>query len=211
MLFMKTLKSVLFLLGILLSAFSQKGLSNPITDPLRDYLETADVDRDSAVPHPKMLLKLEIDLEGHGKKAVLLSMQGYFDRAAGNIWAVYIPMEGGYKRIDTDGDGLIAFHPSSMYVGWVSEIEHWGLVDYVRGSTWNGGVAVLWLDHGKLLHKGLAIMKWTEDESGSNKTYDKYFGKAKDGVKKASEYPVEELSSVELRKQGYTVREINRP
>lgn len=77
---------------------SAKGL---VADPEQDYVSTPEAVRAELGILPKDdLLRLDLDLDGSGRKAVFLACKGVGSKG-GPIWTAYLPAAGGqYERVD---------------------------------------------------------------------------------------------------------------
>lgn len=175
--------------------------SAPIADPIRDFLETPDPDRDSAASHPKSITKLELDITGEGKKAICLSAYG--DKSFGCYWTIYLPLPGGYKAVRTAADDhLIGFSPDKLFVGYIDEIKARGLLTYSGRIKWGFALDAYWISKGVLLHKTVNTVQ--AEEGGQNSPLlEKYFPDSKKPG--SAVYPVERISLDAIKSRGYSL------
>ena len=90
-----------FIVCLMLLLASGRLLAQTVSNPVQDYLNRENDDRDLLVPNIPDVWKLEIDIDGDGKNEILVSTTGYGDRQ-GNMWTVYLPVSGGYKRQESE-------------------------------------------------------------------------------------------------------------
>ena len=174
--------------------------AEPIHDPIRDFLETPDLDRDIAVPDMKEFSKLELDIVGDGKKVICLSAYG--DRS-GDYWTVYLPVPGGYKAARTTaGDRLIGFSTEKFYVGYIDEIKRRGILTY-RGRIRTGfALEAYWISGNRLLHKEIGVVK-VEEGGKSPPLLEKYFPESRNP--KSPLNPVQRITIDDLKVLGYSI------
>jgi len=139
-------------------------LAGPIADPVQDFLaeERREVN--------DQLLKVEGDLNGDGKKEVMLSLSHMRNGKAGNIWVIYSPSEGGYTKL-TD---LISFREDALYVGYVEQLRAPGLVSYWPGGGGKGSLMAYQVEHARLKATKLGEIEPQGKDAG---IYDRFFGK----------------------------------
>jgi hypothetical protein len=123
------------------------------TDPAQHFLanyETAPGDK---------LLKLQVDIDGDGQEEVLLSLSKSNAYKSGNLWVVYIPVQGGFtdaKQQEADGFtrdyALVGFRPDAYYIGQISEINGRGIAAYIPGGEGKGFLKAITLQ-GDTIHE----------------------------------------------------------
>ncbi|WP_367875125.1 hypothetical protein [Luteolibacter sp. Populi] len=89
---------------LLCASLSGRAVSAPpVMDPEVDYLAYSERPlQEQGGKRSDTLWRLELDLEGSGKKSVFLTYSGFGDRS-GNHWTAYIPRDGA-KGYDRGGD-----------------------------------------------------------------------------------------------------------
>ncbi len=122
-------------------------------DPVQYFLANYE-----AAPGDK-LLKLQVDIDGNGQEEVLLSLSKSNAYKSGNLWVVYIPVQGGYTDAkQQEGDGsirdyaLVGFRPDAYYIGQISEINGQGIAAYIPGGEGKGFLKAITLQ-GDTIHE----------------------------------------------------------
>ena len=177
-----------------------------ITDPLRYFLASTDDERDSMTPDPKVVMKMDVDINGDGRKVVFLSTYG--DRS-GCYWTVYIPINDGYKEIRGTGKSgkLIWFNPNKLHVGFIDEIKSRGLATYSGTIREGFTVRVYWIAKEVLFEKEIGAVKVEEGEE-KPPLLKKYFPDTE--TEKPTSYSLETLSVDDLKSKGYIIHTLNR-
>ena len=116
------------------------GQNTVVSNPELDYISSKQFP-DGLIPRTNKVCRLDLHLYGDNKPAIFLSFSDFKDRS-GNIWTVYVPVKGGYERIDYTSSGdLIQFRPDGFYsAGQNREYRKGGL--YVLYPGRGGGQIV---------------------------------------------------------------------
>jgi hypothetical protein len=198
--------STVFLYALSLTNISLAG--PPITDPVADYLAMNVPDRIANVGRLLVIKKVEVDMEGTGKKDVFV---GTWYRNSGPdtwLWTGYAPAAGGYNRITpADSDVLIDF--DGIYVGDLPDIGRHGMAQAYSlelnnkdrdQSNMISDLTFYYLEDGKLMQQGTGALD--RDDPDENAKFEYYFGPER----KLSATPkIESLTVLELAQRGYRI------
>ncbi len=76
------------------------------------------------IENNNILYVIEADINGDGEFDKLISNSGHISAYAGNNWCVYLKNDGVYiKTLES-----LVFSMSQFYVGWIEEVDGYGLV-----------------------------------------------------------------------------------
>lgn len=122
------------IIGLLILSQLSAIATEPITNPMRDFLKHFDV------IDPKDVIKTEPDLNGDGVPEILLTYNNMVNGRQGNTWVLYRSLSGGgYERIDELTTGApIEFHQKASAIKKRS-----GGADIVRYSPGGSGRGVI--------------------------------------------------------------------
>ena len=196
---------VLFAFRVLVSGANA---DEPIVDPTADYLAMNVPDRISNAGHLLIIKRVEVDLEGNGKREIFL---GTWYRHSGPntwLWVGYTPIADGYKRITpAHADVLIDF--DGIYVGDLPEIGRHGMAQAYSleldnkdrdQSNMISDVTYYYIEQGELVQEGTGALD--RDDPEQEAKYEFYFGPSR----KVSAIPkIESFTVQELASKGYRI------
>jgi len=179
-----------------------------VPDPIADYLAMKVPDRATNAGRLLVLKKVEVDLNGDGKKEVFV---GTWYRNSGPntwLWAGYLPDGNGYRRITPAGsDVLIDF--DGIYVGPLPDLHRQGLAQAYsleldnkdrEQSNMISDLTFYYVENGKLVEEGSGTLD--RDDPEQEAKFDFYFGPNR----KIRETPrIESFSVQELAQRGYKI------
>jgi hypothetical protein len=190
------------------SLLSTAWSDEPIADPVADYLAMNVPDRISNAGHLLIVKRVEVDLEGNGKKEVFV---GTWYRNSGPntwLWTGYSPIEGGYKRITpTHSDVLIDF--DGIYIGDLPELGRHGMAQAYSLELDNkdrdqsnviSDVTFYYIEQGELVQKGTGALD--RDDPEQEAKYQFYFGPNR---KRSATPGIESFTVQELASKGYQI------
>jgi len=137
-----TMKRPVFTLILLLAG--SLPAAEPITDPLRDYLENFDVRRGESV------ITADPDLNGDGIADLLITRNTLSNGRQGNLWVCYESMgAGSFRRIDELAEGNpIEFHQKAVSFRPRRDGKGLELIRYSPGGAGEGMLSSLKLSGG---------------------------------------------------------------
>lgn len=184
-------------LGIILAiALGWRGalFAGPLANPMQDYLDWENEERDLYVPDMQTVWKLEVDINGDGRKEVLLSTPGYGDRQ-GNLWAVYLPVGGGYMRQKKEIKFREDYHVIADLDGRSCLLSY---MPAKGGGTFHSHR----IQKGSITEKEIAHIAHIESpKDAGNRLFKKYF----ENVRADQKGKFTELSMDALKQQGYRI------
>ncbi len=181
---------------------------SPITDPIADYLAMNVPDRVTNVGRLLVVKKVEVDLDGNGKKYVFV---GTWYRNSGPdtwLWAGYAPVEGGFKRITpADSDVLIDF--DGIFVGYLPDVKHQGMAQAYSLELTNkdrdqsnmiSDLSFYYVENDTLQQQGTGALD--RDDPDQEAKYDYYFGPNR---KMSGTPTIESFTVFDLAQRGYHI------
>jgi hypothetical protein len=179
-----------------------------VLDPIADYLAMNVPDRATNAGRLLVLKKVEVDLNGDGKREVFV---GTWYRNSGPntwLWVGYMPAANGYRRITRAGsDVLIDF--DRIYVGPLPDLHRQGMAQAYsleldnkdrEQSNMISDLTFYYIENGELVEEGSGILDREDPEQKAK--FDFYFGpnrKARDSPK------IESFTVEELAQRGYKI------
>ena len=171
-----------------------------IANPIADYLAMNVPDRVENAGRLLVLKRVEVDMEGNGKRIVFI---GTWYRISGPntwLWIAYAPIAGGFRRI-TDSDVLVDF--ADIYVGPIPALHRNGLVQAYSleldnqdrdQSNMISDLEYYFVDNGKLVQQGAGPLD--REDPDQKATFEFFFGPKRtvSGVPKITSYSVGELA-----------------
>ncbi len=122
-------------------------------DPVLEYMKAySAIGGDERVWADDVLLRLDLDVDGDGKKEVLLCMASDRNGRAGNCWSFYQEFDGDFVYV-----GGATFNTPLFYTGPVSEVKGFALVTF-----WSAGGG-----EGQILAHTLRDRKTNESRIGA--------------------------------------------
>jgi len=204
-------KSILFVAWVVcITVVARAYGDEPIADPIADYLAMEVPDRVSNAGHLLIIKRVEVDLEGNGKKEIFV---GTWYRNSGPntwLWAGYAPIAGGYKRITpAHSDILIDFN--GIYVGDIPEIGRHGMAQAYSLELDNkdreqsniiSDLTFYYIEHGELLQKGTGALD--RDDPEQEAKFEFFFGpnRTVSATPRVESFTVQELASKGYRIPG---------
>ena len=157
---MLTLFSAVVTFGCNFSAKAQ----SVVPDPMQDFLRQSDSTIRQPIETPKSILQMSINVAGHGKPCVFLTLPTFYTKGGGYGWDVYVPVQGGYVKALPGADGsAITCYPDRIYVGQISEVGvRRGIVTFTI-SHGSGGIDAYWLKGTKMVHKEILVFPFPEE------------------------------------------------
>jgi hypothetical protein len=196
------------ILCLVLFAATQALAESPIIDPVADYLAMNVPDRIANVGRLLVVKRVEIDLEGNGKKDVFV---GTWYRNSGPdtwLWVGYAPTAGGYRRI-TPGDSDVLIDFDGIYVGYLPDIDRPGMAQAYslelndkdrEQSNVISDVTFYYVEDGMLNQQGTGALD--RDDPDQERKYEYYFGPER---KLAGAPKIESMTVLELAQRGYHI------
>lgn len=183
-----------FVLLLMLLFTGSQLFAQAITNPVQDYLNRENDDRDLLVPNMQDIWKLEVDIDGDGRNEILISTTGYGDRQ-GNMWTVYLPTTSGYKWQELE----IKFRRDFYTIATLAA-GHCLLV-YIPSK--GGGVFTSYkIQNGNVIGAEISHIGNPEDSADpGNVLFKKYFDPPKEDQKGI----LTVTSMADLRSQGFQV------
>lgn len=182
-----------------------------VPDPVRDFLGRGDLGRRSEVEMNSAVLKMSIDLAGHGKPCVFLALPHSYVKGGGYYWDVYVPVRDGYvEALPGENESAVTCYPDRLYVGPVSEVGvRRGLVTFTI-SHGSGGIDAYWLKGRKVAHRKIRAFPFPEEAGnpdGSITTVPmllKYFPSLARPYTEGKDWS-QQVSFDDLRARGYPI------